>query len=146
MTVAPNTIYRFSIWLPILVPAVVLAIGRAAEVRLAEVFVLEILLYSLLYGGLPYAALALVATLWTIGRQEQEIERIMFRAPWIMAGGYALLAVVVALVSGPVTPFLAVGFLGAVVSVALGYFYVGMAVTLRHLLGPPERSRGTALR
>ena len=134
---APNTIYRFSIWLPILVPALVLVIDRTADVRLRA---LGILLASLLYGGVPYAVLAIGATLWSIGKQEQEIRRLMFRAPWIMAGMYGTLCLVLALVLGPAKPFIALGFLGAIASVPFGYLYIGIAVALRRMLGPPQAS------
>lgn len=129
-------VYRLSIWLPILVPAGVIGLANASDLRLADGIVWEILAYSLLYGGLPYAVLAIWATWWIGGRPEVEIRRLMLRAPLLMAALFAPLALAVGLAVGSPRPFAAVGMLGVLVILPLGYAYVGLAVLLRHALGP----------
>ena len=105
-----HTLYRVCIWLPILVPAFVILCFRTLALRPADFIIPEILLYSLVYGGIPYAALAAWATWWV--------------------------ALVAGLATAALQPFLAVAVLGAAVTLPLGYVCVGLAVLLRHLLGP----------
>ena len=130
------TIYRVSIWLPILIPAVLLAVAKALSLPIAEIDVLEVLVYSLFWGGVPYLPLAIWATWWVGGRPEPEIRRMMFRAPLLMVALFAPAALVVGLVVGALKPFTAVAVLGTIVIIPLGYAYVALAVWLRHSLGP----------
>jgi hypothetical protein len=132
-----HAVYRMCIWLPIVVPAVAIAIATFLGLRLADGVLLEILMYSLMYGGLPYAALAIWATWWIGGRPEREIRRLMFRAPILMAALFVPLALVVGFALGALGPFAAVAILGIVIILPLGYAYVGVAVLLRRSLGPP---------
>ena len=129
-----SAVYRLCIWLPIFVPAVVIAIASARG-RL-DGLVWELLAYSLLYGGLPYAALAVWATWWVGGRTEAEIRRLMFRVPLLMAGLYVPLALVLGIAVGAPGPFAAVAGVGCIVILLLGYAYVGAALLLRWGLGP----------
>jgi hypothetical protein len=129
------TVYRFSIWLPILVPATVIAVARAFDRPLAQGVLWEVLAYSLLYGGLPYAALAIWATWWIGGRPESEIRRLMFRAPLLMAAVFVPLALGVGVAVGQLGPFIAVAIYGLLIILPLGYAYVGAAVLLRRGLG-----------
>jgi hypothetical protein len=131
-----HSIYRVSIWMPILIPAVLLSVAKALSLPIADIDVLEVLVYSLLYGGVPYLPLALWATWWVGGRPEPEIRRMMFRAPLLMVALFAPAAVVVGLVVGALKPFIAVAILGSVVIIPLGYAYVALAVALRDWLGP----------
>ncbi len=134
------TIYRVCIWLPILVPAALILVVNAAGVRLAaDVGVVgEMIAYSLIWGGLPYAVLAAWATWWVGGRPEPAIRRLMFRAPLLMVAVFVPLALVTGLAVGALGPFTGVAVLGAAVIMLLGYGYVGLAIALRHSLGPGE--------
>lgn len=129
-------VYRLCIWLPILVPAAMIAVAKALALSLADGVVWEVLAYSLLYGGLPYAVLAMWATWWIAGRSESEIRRLMFRAPFLMAALFVPLALGVGFAVGAPRPFAGVAILGLLVILPLGYAYVGVAVLLRHVLGP----------
>jgi hypothetical protein len=134
-----HSIYRVSIWLPIIIPAVLLGAAKALSLPLADIgIVLEILVGSLVIGGVPYLALALWATWWVGGRPEPEIRRVMFRAPLLMVALFAPAALVVGLVVGALKPFIVVAVLGSVVIIPLGYAYVALAVWLRDWLGPQE--------
>ncbi len=131
-------IYRIGIWLPLIVPAALIAVMELLDLRPANVVVqklVQLLASSLLYGGLPYAGLAVWASWWITGRPEPEIRRQMFRAPLVMAGVFALTAVVVGVGVGRPGPFIAVAVLGAIVAVPLGYAYVGLVLWLRRVCG-----------
>ena len=133
-----RTIYRLCIWLPILVPAAVILVADALELRLANGVIWEVLAYSLLYGGLPYSVLAMWATWWVGRHPEREIRRLMFRAPLLMAAIFLPLALVVGFAVGAPGPFAAVAALGSLMILPLGYAYVGLAVLLRRGLGPQQ--------
>lgn len=127
-----HTFYRVCIWLPMLVPAVLLLVASVLNLHLASGPVLgEFLVYSLLYGGIPYAVVAAVATIWVGRQREESIRRVMYRAPLLMTAVFVPLALVLGLVVGGVTPFAAVAVLGAVVILLLGYGYVALTVLLR---------------
>lgn len=126
-----TALYRLCIWLPLVVPAAAIGVARALDVGLADVLLVEMLAYSVLYGGVPYAALAAWATWWVGGRTEDEIRRLMFRAPLLMAGVFAPLALVLGIAVGAPSPFAAVAALGCVVILLLGYCYVGLTLLLR---------------
>ena len=131
------TIYRVSIWMPILIPAIVVAAATALSLPLAAAsIVLEILGYSLFYGGVPYLPLAVWATWWVGGQPEAEIRRMMFRAPLLMVALFAPAALVIGLVVDNLQPMVVVAVLGTIVIIPLGYAYVALAVWLRHSLGP----------
>ena len=129
------TVYRVGIWMPILVPAVLLLFASALGLRLpAGPLVGEVLMYSLIYGGVPYAALAAWATIWVEGRSETEIRRLMFRAPLLMIALFGAAALTIGVALGHPGPFVALAILGGAVILPLGYAYVGLAVVLRHVL------------
>jgi hypothetical protein len=131
-----HTVYRVSIWLPIVIPAILIVVVNIFRVGRAVGVVGEVLAYSLIYGGLPYLALAAWATWWIGGRSEVEIRRLMFRAPLLMLAAFVPLALTFGIVVGAVRQWAAVALLGSAVIVALGYTYVGLAVLLRHQFGP----------
>lgn len=114
------TVYRLSIWLPILVPAAVIFAASTFELRLADGVLWEVFGYSLLYGGLPYSVLAIWAT-WVVGRHsEVEIRRLMFRAPLLMAAVFVPLALVVGFAVGAPGPYSAVAALGFLIILPSG--------------------------
>ena len=132
-----HSIYRLSIWLPIVIPAALLGIAQALSLPLADIsMVLEILVGSLVIGGVPYFFLALWGTWWVGGQPEPEIRRMMFRAPLLMVALFAPAALVVGLVVGALKPFTAVAVIGSVIIIPLGYAYVALTVALRAWLGP----------
>ncbi len=139
-----HTIYRACIWLPVVVPAVLILVVNTFGLRLAAGVVGEVVAYSLIWGGLPYAVLAAWATWWVGGRPEAEIRRLMFRAPLIMVAVFVPLALAIGLGAGALGPFAGVAVLGAVVIVLLGYGYVFLTVLLRHFLGPRFNSAAGA--
>jgi hypothetical protein len=128
--------YRLCIWLPIVVPTVLILVYGMFGLRISDGIVAEMVAYSLLYGGLPYAALALWGTWWVRGRPEDEIKRLMLRAPLLMVAVFVALALTVGLVVGNLRPYIGVALLGAAVILPLGYSYVGLALLLRRALGP----------
>jgi hypothetical protein len=131
-----HTIYRACIWLPIVVPALLILMVNAFGLRLSAGIVGEMLAYSLIWGGLPYVILAVWATWWVGGRTEAEIRRLMFRAPLLMVAVFVPLTLLVGLVAGAPGPLVGVGLLGAVIIVVLGYVYVGVTVVVRDSIGP----------
>ena len=130
------TVYRVCIWLPILVPLVVVLAVTAVGRPVSKGIVVEVLFYSVLVGGLPYAALAAWATWWVGGRSEADIRRLMFRAPLLMVAIFAPLALLLGMIVGHLGPFAAVAALGTIIILALGYAYVGLALLLRRSVGP----------
>ena len=135
-----HSIYRLSIWLPIVIPAIVVAVFTGLRLPKASGhIVLEILGYSLFYGGVPYFFLALWGTWWVGGQPEPEIRRMMFRAPLLMVALFAPAVLVVGLVVGaPLKSLTVVAVLGSVIIIPLGYSYVALAVALRAWLGPQK--------
>lgn len=137
---AVHTFYRLSVWLPLLVPSLVVLIHHGIEWR-SEAWpvtkVVQLLLMSLMYGGVPYALLSVWATWWMGRRSENEIKRLMLRAPILMGVLYLPFAVTAGMLAGaPIGPFLAVGALGAIVAIPLGYAYVGLVWLIREACGP----------
>jgi hypothetical protein len=133
-------IYRTCIWLPILVPTLLIVVVNTFGLRLADGLIGEMVAYSLVWGGLPYAVLAVWATWWVGGRPESQIKRLLFRAPLLMMAVFVPFALLLGLLAGALAQFVAVAVLGATVIMLLGYGYVGVAVLLRLTLGP----RGSA--
>lgn len=132
------SVYRLSIWLPILVPATVIAVAKTFGLRLAEGLLWEMLAYSFLYGGLPYTFLAIWATWWVGRHSEGEIRRLMIRSPLLMGSLFAPAALMLGFAVGAPGPFAAVAVLGLLIILVLGYGYVGMALLLRGGLGPRQ--------
>ena len=128
-----HTFYRLCIWLPILVPAVLIVSARALMFRLASgPVIFEFLAYSLLYGGLPYSVVAAVATWWVGTKDEGQIRHVMYRAPLLMMAVFVPWALILGLIAGAMGPFAAVAGLGAIVILLLGYGYVALTVVLRY--------------
>jgi hypothetical protein len=136
-----HTIYRIGIWLPLAVPTLVAGLvhGLGVTVDVGPLRkIVQILLMSLLYGGVPYAPLALWATWWVSGRTEPEIRRLMMRAPLLMVAVFVPVAVLAGIAVGQPVPFIAVAVLGAIITIPVGYPYVGLVVLLRQHFGPRE--------
>jgi hypothetical protein len=113
-------IYRTCIWLPILVPIVLIPVVYALGLRLADGVLGEMVAYSLVWGGLPYAVVAVWATWWVGGRPESQVKRLMFRAPLLMIAVLVPFALLLGLRTGALAPFVAVAALGATVIMILG--------------------------
>ena len=133
------TVYRTVIWVPILVPMMVIAavyqFGLPPGPNSVRGFA-QVLGFSLLYGGLPYAALAAWATWWVGGRPEAQIRRLMYWAPILMLAVFIPTALAVGLALGRVQQWFAVALLGSVYIVPMGYVYVGLGLLLRRVVGP----------
>ena len=133
-----EAIYTLGIWLPILLPGVFAILSRLFGTAFAIGSldkVSQVFLASLLYGGIPYSVLATFATWWIRGRSESSIRYVMFRAPILMAVLFFVMANVVGEVVHARSQFLAVGVLGMIVAVPLGYFYVFCVILMREELG-----------
>lgn len=125
--------YRLCIWLPLAIPAVLIVVVNAFDLRDVVGWVGELVGFSLFYGGAPYLPLAVWATWWVGGRSEADIRRLMIRAPLYMLGLFVPLALLIGLIVGAVEPWAGVAGLGAVVILSLGYTYVGVTVLLREV-------------
>ena len=134
-------IYRICIWLPVIVPAILIVVVNALGIRQAGGLAGELLAYSLIWGGLPYAALAVWATKWVSGRPEADIRRLMFRAPLLMVALFVPAALVLGLLAGAPVQFAALAALGSIVILLLGYGYVLLTVMVRFALGPAGGSQ-----
>src|SRR6476660_6607275 len=77
--------YRWSLFLPILVPAAFLGlqlvVGPFSQVLSGAV---EFLGFSLVFASAPYCLLALWLALWMRGKTETEIRRISYLVPILM--------------------------------------------------------------
>src|SRR6187402_2993808 len=112
---APGRIYRFSIWLPLLVPAALIGMmyilskgfGTPKLPGVIDV-ALERIAFSAIYGGLPYILLAAWATRWIRGRSEAEIRRVMFLAPALMVIVFAVACIVMGVVADRMSVWMAV--------------------------------------
>ena len=87
-----HSIYRLSIWLPIIIPAVLIGVAKALRVPLAEIDVLEILAYSLVYGGPAALVVGLV-----VGALKPFTAAAVIGSVIIIPLGYAYVALAVAL-------------------------------------------------
>jgi hypothetical protein len=133
-----RTFYRLSIWLPVIVPAIVAFAVRGLGLDLtgAAETVFQILMVSLVYGGVPYALIAAWGTWRLGGRSELEIRRLMLLAPFAMAAFYLPFVVIVGSIAGaPVRMTFGVGLMGAFLSIPLGFAYVLLVWLLRSALG-----------
>ena len=133
-----RTFYRICIWLPVIVPAIlVFAVsGFGWDLTGASRPVFQILAISLVYGGVPYALLAAWGTWRLGGRSELEIRRMMLLAPFAMAAFYLPFVVIVgAAVGAPLWLSFKVGMVGALLSIPLGFAYVLLVWFLRQALG-----------
>jgi hypothetical protein len=138
--------YRAAIWLPIVLPAAIVfaknqfgwPIGRSPLI----LFLFQILAFSLVYGGIPYFILAVWGSVALKNRSEAQIERLMYRAPLLMASLVVpfYLAIGSGLALGarslsPLEAYLAVSLMGAATAIPLGYVYVGIVMILRRIFG-----------
>lgn len=122
-----RTFYRLCIWLPVIVPAVVVfaVAGLGLDPTGAAETVFQILAASLIYGGVPYALVAAWGTWRLGGRSELEIRRLMLLAPFAMAAFYLPFVVIVgSIVGAPVRMSFGVALMGAFLSIPLGFAYV----------------------
>ncbi len=140
---SPNRIYRFSIWLPLIVPVALIAIMnvliKGAGMPKLPGFIdvaLERLAFSGLIGGLPYILLAAWASWWIRGRAEADIRRVMFLAPLLMVVVFAAACLLVGAVADRMSVWVAVARGGISIIIPLGYAYVGLTLLLRRFLGP----------
>ena len=132
------SIYRLSICLPLLLPAVAIAVARAFELRLGGGLLYAMLASSLLWGGVPYGVLAIWAFWWVGRHSELEIRRLMLRAPLFMVGLFVPLVLILGIAVGAPGQFAAVAVLGVIYILLLGYGYVGITILLRRGLGPRQ--------
>jgi len=130
---AVESIYRACIWLPLLAPILMFALGFGSA---SGRWIFEVIGWSFWVGGIPYAALALWARRWIRGRSESEIRMLMFVAPLLFAAMFFPLAVAYGLIVGLPGPWLGVAWWGVEVILPLGYAYVLLTLVLRLVLSP----------
>ena len=133
-----HAFYRLAVWVPVVVPTLVVilhhGLGYRASAQGLRTFVVWMLMIFL-YGLPAYVPLALWATFW-IGRQsEARIRRMAMRAPLLMATAFLVLSSYVGVVSRSLEVFLAYSALGVIMSLAIGYIYVGIIAAVRLALG-----------
>jgi hypothetical protein len=130
--------YRAMLWLPIVVPAGLIAVFIMAGWGAADAGgFTEAIAWSLIVGGLPYAALALWANFWMDGRDEHEIRRLMFVSPLLMVGAFAVYAALLGALEGrSLRSVGALAWFGGSYVIPFGYAYVGIALLLRRVLRP----------
>ena len=137
---SPLRIYRFSIWLPLLVPAVVIvAMNSLTSAGMPKPsgrldVVLETIAWSGLFGGLPYLALALWATWWIRGRTERQIRRLMFVAPLLMVVVFTVVCLIMGLIADRMELWTRIAWELSVIILLLGYGYVALTLLLRYVL------------
>lgn len=133
----PNTVYRLTLWLPLLVPAVVAYAVHGLDLHPTGILrkLVQFLLMSLLYGGIPYAVLAVYAMWWIDDRPEPELRRGALMAPLWMVMAWLPVAALVGLAYYRMDIFLGLFALGAGLALTLGYAYVALAFTIRQLIG-----------
>jgi hypothetical protein len=139
---SPDRIYRFSIWLPLIVPMAVIVVmnvllkgfGMPKPSGLIDV-ALETLAWSAIFGGLPYIVLALWATWWIRGRSEPAIRRVMFLAPLLMVGAFGTACLIMGTVGDRMEIWIRIWARGASIMIPLGYAYIALTLLLRRWLG-----------
>lgn len=122
--------YRWSLLLPILLPAVALALAFITPNNSLLLPIIGMLLASAIYGGAAYVVLALSLLVWMRGRSDGEISRVAWFAPVLMLFAEAIVLPLQAVLfdndfalPNSEGAFSAVAFLSMVVLI-LGYFYV----------------------
>ena len=141
---AAHRLYRFSIWLPLVVPAVVIVtmtilvngLGLPRPSGVLDV-TLEGIAGSGLFGGLPYLALALWARRWMRGRSERAIQRLMLVAPVLMVGAFAGFCLVMGLFAARFPMWFRIAWEFSPLILILGYAYVALTFLLRATLVRP---------
>jgi len=131
-----RAIYRACIWLPIVVPIVLIAVVNSFDLRHSIGVLGQLIAYSIVIGGLPYLGLAIWSTWWVGRHSEAEIRRLMWLSPLIMLAVFVPLALMIGIIAGQPGPFAALALLGGISILLLGYGYVALTVALRFLLGP----------
>ena len=139
---SPIRIYRFSIWLPILVPIALIVVmnvllkgfGMPKPSGALEVMI-ETLAGSAFIAGLPYAALAFAVTRWMRDRDEIAIRRLMLVAPALMVGVWFVWCLALYGLGGN-EAWLRIALWGAGLIIPIGYGYVALTILLRWWLGP----------
>lgn len=135
----PRNIYKYSLFLPIIVPllfAPVLYFGlQSLGERLGLVVI--IIVYSGIIGGIPYFLLGVLMAIWMRGKSEVQIRNALLLSPLIMAGLTAIFLLVLRFVPSDNLEVLHSlgGFFGILGVLALfiaifGYAYVGIAFGL----------------
>lgn len=131
------TFYRIAVWLPILLPALVVidmhALGGRWSLSLLGAFV-QLPLMMFVFGGPTYGPLALWATFWLRGKTRSQIHRMAIRAPWLMVPIFGVLSIYLLVRSGDLAMPAGFFVLGSVISLVLGYSVVLATFGLEQLL------------
>ena len=133
----PQTFYRIAVWLPFVLPSLVVidmhVLGWRWSLSVLGPLV-QFPLMMFLYGGPAYVPLALWATFWLRGKSRDQIHEMAIRAPWLMLPMFLLLSIYLAGRSGNLTMPLAFFFLASMVSLTVGYLIVGITLGFEQLL------------
>jgi hypothetical protein len=127
--------YRLCLWMPIVVPALLIVVAIAFRISVAQTgWVLELIGWSFWVGGLPYAVLALWASRRIGSASEYDIRRLMYLAPLLMVGVFAAFAIGLGVLLGRLDLHLRLALYAASIIIPLGYGYVAVTILLRALL------------
>jgi hypothetical protein len=131
------TFYRIAVWLPILLPALVVidmhVLGWRWSLSLLGAFV-QFPLMMFVFGGPTYGPLALWATFWLRGKTRSQIHQMAIRAPWLMVPMFGVLSIYLLVRSGDLAMPAGFFVLGSFISLVLGYSVVLATFGLEQLL------------
>lgn len=130
------TFYRIAVWLPFLLPALVVIDMHVLQWRWSLSVLGPLVQFPLgmfLYGGPAYVPLALGASFWLRGKSRDEIHRMAIRAPWLMLPPYAVLSIYLLVVSGELVMPAAFFMFVSMLTVPTGYFFVLATLGLEQL-------------
>lgn len=131
------TFYRIAVWLPFLLPALVVidmhVLGSRWSLSVLGPLV-QFPLMMFLYGGPAYVPLALWATFWLGGKTRSQIHQMAIRAPWLMVPAFLVLSIYLLVRSGDLVMPVSFFALGSIVSLVVGYTIVLATLGLEQLL------------
>ena len=131
------TFYRIAVWLPFLLPSLVVidmhVVGSRWSLNMLGQLV-QLPLGMFLYGGPAYVPLALWATFWLRGKTRSEIHQMAIRAPWLMVPAFLALSIYLLVASGDLVMPVSFFALGSIVSLVVGYTIVLATLGLEQLL------------
>ena len=139
----PRSIYKYSLFLPILVPLLFAPLLYFGLQSLGEKLglIVIIIFYSGIIGGIPYFFLGVALAIWMREKSEAQIRKALLLSPLFMVGLTAILYLAYWLT--PAGDRSILGLFGTLAVLALfvflfGYAYVGIAFGIaRFVRGAP---------
>jgi hypothetical protein len=144
----PTKVYKYALFLPILVPILVAPILYFGLQSLGEKLglIVIIIFYSGVIGGIPYLIIGVALAVWMRGKSEDQIRRALLFSPPMMIGVTSILYTLLWLIPGNSNGLNSLGsFLWPLVILSLfiglfGYAYVGISFGIARIVrgGPYE--------